>query len=255
MKILMLATLLLPMARAQSLPVVPMQTNDPEQLAQSLRRKAPIAIGDCNALDLWECHPDQPRRITDISMRWVQLDEDPELEAILVTEAEAENAYAAFIFDKQGAWNLVGSFFDRQWTRDREELIRVQKLTQDSPSLLLVNRDLGGSGSVIFTTEAFQLREGKLWPVITITGKEENAFPSPSVRRQQILSSPSRLIIHTIREEPPGRVIQNKCEVRRWDAARHAFISVANEDVEYCDPKTGKPIKGKSSWVRLPVYP
>jgi hypothetical protein len=255
MKRLIFGTVLLSLLRAQSLPVVPMQTDDPDQLAQRLRRKEPIPTGDCRALNLWECHPDEPRRITDISMRWVQLDEDPQLEAILITEAKAENTYAAYIFDRQGTWNLVGAFFDRQWTSDGQGLIRVQKLTEDSPSLLLVTRDLGGSGSVILTTEAFQLREGKLWPVITITDKEEDAFPSPSIRRQQVLSSRSRLVIHTMREEPPGHVAQNKCEVRRWDAIRHEFTTAAGEETEYCEPKTGKPIKGKSSWAGLPIYP
>jgi hypothetical protein len=255
MKTLIFATLLLSTLLAQSLPVVPMQTKDPDQLAQSLRQKKPMPISDCKALELWECHPDETTRITDISIRWVQLDEDPELEAILVTEAKAENAYAAYIFDKQGTWNLVGSFFDRRWTRDGQGLIRVQKLTEDSPLLLLVNRDRGGSGSSIFTTEAFQLREGRLWPVIEITDKEYDSFPSPRVQTQQVYSTPSRLVIHTAREKPPGRVVRNACEVRRWDAAKHAFVTVANEQMEYCDPKTGKPIKGKSSWAGLPVYP
>jgi len=255
MKRMILGILLSSVLGAQSLPVVPLQTDDPDDLAQRLRKKEPIPTGDCRALGLWECHFDEPRRITDISIRWVQLDEDPQLEAILITEATAENTYAAYIFDKHGPWNLVGSFFDRQWTSDGQGLIRVQKLTEDSPSLLLVTRDLGGSGSVIITTEAFQLREGKLWPVITITGKQELLFPSPSIRRQEVLSSRDRLVIHTVREEPPGRVIQNQCEVRRWDAIRHAFTSAATEEKQYCDAKTGKPVKGKSSWAGLPIYP
>lgn len=93
---------------------------------------------DCKTLDPGECHPDDPTRVTDISVRWVQLDDDPELEAIIVTEAKSENAHAAYIFDKRGAWNLVGSFF-AQRSRDGQELIRVQKLTEDSPALLVVN--------------------------------------------------------------------------------------------------------------------
>ena len=66
---------------------------------------------DCKALDLWECHPDDPTRVTDVSVRWVQLDDDPELEAIIVTQAKSENTYAAFVFDKKGTWSLVGSFY------------------------------------------------------------------------------------------------------------------------------------------------
>jgi hypothetical protein len=157
MRTLIFVVLLSATLSAQALPVVPMHTNDPDQFAQDLRNKEPIPIGDCSALNLWECHPDDPTRIPDISIRWVQLDQDQELEAIFVVKAEDEHTYAAYVFDKRGTWNLVGSFFDRQWTSDGQELIRVQKLTEDSPPLLLVNRDLGGSGSSIFTTEAFQL--------------------------------------------------------------------------------------------------
>lgn len=80
MKILVFPIFLLFTLHAQSLPVIPMQNNDPDQLAQNLRLKKPLPAADCNALDLWECHSDEPTRITDISVRWVQLDEDPELE-------------------------------------------------------------------------------------------------------------------------------------------------------------------------------
>ena len=256
MKTSIFTALLLTSVRAQPLPVVPMQTNDPDQLARSLREKKPLmAMRDCNALNLWECDPGDPTRVTDISVRWVQLDADPELEAIIVTEANSENTYAAFVFNKQGAWNLVGSFFDRHWSSDGQELIRVRKLTEDSPVLLLVNRDLGGMGSSILTTEAFQPREGKLWPVLMIVNKEDNLFPSPNVQRQHVLASPTRLVIHTVREEPPGRVIHNVCEVWQWDAAKHAFVQVVNEQMKYCNPRTGTPIAGKSFWAGLPVYP
>ena len=63
-----------------------------------------------------------------MSVRWVQLDEDPELEAILVTEAKAENTCAAYIFDKRGAWNLVGSFFGSNWQADGQDLIRIEEV-------------------------------------------------------------------------------------------------------------------------------
>ena len=116
----------------------------PDQIMQSLRDRKPLMpAADCHALDLWECHPDEPARVADISIRWVQLDEDPELEAVLVTEAKAEFSYAAHIFDKRIQWNLVGSFFCRTERCDGNTLIRVQKLTEDMPPLLFRHRDLG----------------------------------------------------------------------------------------------------------------
>lgn len=99
------------------------------------------------------------------------------------------------------------------------------------------------------------MRGGKLWPVITITDKLDSLFPTPFVQRQQVLSSPSRLVIHASREEPPGNVVQNKCEVLRWGTASHTFVTVANEEREYCNSKTGRPVKGKSYSSGLPVYP
>lgn len=253
---LIFAAILSATLSAQSLPLVPLQIGNPDQLARGLRDKQPIPSGDCNALNLWECHPDDPDRITDISIRWVQLDDDPELETILVTQAPAEDRYAAYIFDKQGSWNLVGSFWDRKWSTDGQRLVRVQQLTKDSPTLLFVTRDLGGSGSSILTTEAFQLRGGKLWPVMTITDQEEATLPAPGERlQQQVFSSDNRLVIFSSRERPPGRLIERKCEVRRWDASMHAFVPAASEQAEYCDPKTGKPIEGKSSRAGLPLFP
>ena len=69
-----------------------------------------MPIADCTALDLWECHSDYPERVSDVSLRWVQLDDDPELEAILIVEAKAEWTYVAYVFDKQESWKMVGSF-------------------------------------------------------------------------------------------------------------------------------------------------
>jgi hypothetical protein len=243
---------------AQPLPVVRMEMS-PGQLVRGLRDKNPtFPIGDCHALDLWECHPYHPTRTTDISfisLRWVQLDDDPELEAILITEAKAESTYVAYVFDKQGkSWNLVGALWCYREC-DAINFIRVQKLTEDSPPLLLCYRDLGGSGSVLMTAEVFQLREGKLWRVFEIGNRSDMLFPSHVIKTQNVLATDHRLVIHTIREEPPGHIVRNSCEVRRWEAAKHTFIRVPGERLDYCDPKTGKPIPDKSFPTGLPVFP
>ena len=238
-------------AQDHTLDVVPLQT-DPEQIARALRdRTATIPRADCSALDLWECTPDEPRRSTDVSLRWVQLDDDPELEAVLVVEAPEEDSNVAYVFDRQGTWRLVGSFFCRALRCDAQNLIRIQQLTKDSPRLLWVTRDLGGSGSSLLTTEMFQLREGKLWPVMQLT--DQDAFMlSPYRETQTLLTSDNRIVIHTAHEEPPGREVSDKCEVRRWAPAQHAFIAAPADQAVYCDAKTGKPIPGKSHEVLLP---
>ena len=139
MHYLALFLILLSKLSAQALPLVPMRM-DPDQLLRSLRDKTPaMPRADCGALDLPGCQPEEP--VSDISLRWVQLDDDPELEAILITETKAARTYFAFVFDKQAAWNMVGNF-NCYRNCDVNQLIRVQRLTGDSPSLLLLYRDL-----------------------------------------------------------------------------------------------------------------
>jgi hypothetical protein len=254
MKLLLLFLVVLSKVSAQPLPVVPMQM-DPDQLFRSLREKKPVMpMADCTALGLWECHPDDPRRLADVSLRWVQLDDDPELEAVLVIEGEAEDAFVAYVFDKQRTWNLVGSFFCWRRRCDASSLIRVQKLTEDSPPLLLCYRDLGGSGQVLLTTEGFHLRDGKLWPAFQAKNYEEVGFAHPYSESQRVLTSHNRLVIHTILEKPPGKTARNGCEVWRWDPAKYSFVPVPAERGEFCDPKSGKPIQGKSFPTGLPIH-
>jgi hypothetical protein len=258
MKTLLLTALLLTELSAQSLPVVPLQM-DPDQLARSLReRMSLMPEADCKALEILECQPNTSARVMDMSVRWVQLDNDPDLETVFVVNAPSGIGYGAYVFDKQRTWNLVGSFFCRDPRCDGDTIMRVEKLTEDSPPLLLYYHDLGGigSGSTLLTTEGFQLRGGKLWPAFEVTNYEEAFFATPLfARRRRVLASPNRLVIHTIREEPPGQLVQNRCEVWRWDAERYAFVPVANEQTTYCDPETGKPLAGKSHLTRLPGYP
>src|ERR1039457_6680537 len=227
---------------------------DPDQLARGLRDKDPtFPTGDCQALDLWECHPDDPKRITDISIRWVQLDDDPELEAILITKEES--TYMAYVFDKQGtAWNMVGSLSCYR-ACDANRFIRVQKLTEDSPTLLLCYRDLGGMGSTLMTTEAFQLRRGKLWRVFEIDDFSDVLFPSEVIRTQSVLASRDRLVIHTIREQPPGHRVRSSCDVWRWETSKHTFVQFPAERLKYCDPQTGNPIAGKAFPTPFPIHP
>jgi hypothetical protein len=166
--------------------------------------------------------------------------------------------YMAYVFDKQRAWNLVGSFPCRDTRCDLDTMMRVRKLTDDSPPLLLYYHDLGGigSGSTLLTTQAFQLRGGKLWPAFEVTNYQEAFFSTPLyANRRRVFASPNRLVIHTIREEPPGQIVQNKCEVLRWDTVKYTFVPVVNEQATYCDPKTGIPIEGKSYLTRLPAQP
>ncbi len=255
MKTTLLVLISLSPLAAQALPVVPFQS-DPEQLFRSLRnRTPPTPATDCRALDLWECHPDEPRRAQDIALRWVQLDTDPQLEAILTLHAEAEDSNVAYVFDRAATWNLVGSFFCRRNRCDVDQMIRVHKRTLDSPPLLICYRDLGGSGTVTFVNQVFHLRAGQLWPVFQLATYEYWPFGNAQSRIRKVRASDRRLVIHTIEERPPGSAPRNTCEVWQWDAPKFTFTTNAAERKQYCQDATGKPIPGQSYPVSLSLLP
>jgi hypothetical protein len=228
----------------------------PDQSARSLRDAAPlIPAADCSALDLSECNAQAPKPVRDIWVRWLQLDDDRELEAVLVMEAEAEWTHMAYVFDRQGKWNLVGSFSCYRHYCDPHNLVRVQRLTLDSPPLVLVYRDEGGSGTVTLVTHGFQLRGGKLWPAIDIYNYEQTPFVKPYKQREAVFAHENRLVVQTLREQPPGAREQSSCRVLGWDTAKHAFVEIPEDRARYCDAQTGKPIAEKSHWTGLPFHP
>jgi hypothetical protein len=227
---------------------------DPEQLARGFLEKSVPPYSDCDTSVLWDCPSDGAFRATDVTLRWVQLDDDPELEAFLVTKSPLHGGYFGYVFDQRGtAWNLVGSFMcSRQC--DGNDLLRVRKLTEDSPTVLLFYRDLGGSGSTIMTTTAYYLHEGKLWPVIEITNFQWAALPPPlRTERRTVLASKDRLVIHTVAEQE-GRV-RDSCEVHRWDAKGTKFVPAPADRDAYCSARMGKPIPDKAYSIGLPVAP
>lgn len=52
----------------------------PDQIVLSLRTtKPPMPPADCAALSVFACKLEFPMPVRDISIRWIQLDDDPEL--------------------------------------------------------------------------------------------------------------------------------------------------------------------------------
>jgi hypothetical protein len=240
---------------AGPLAVVPVKT-DPEKLAHSFLVQPPPPYSDCDTSVLQACPGGGFNDATDVTLRWVQLGEDPDLEAILITgPLLSPSVYVAYVFDRQGsAWNEIGSFMcSRQC--DANELIRVQNLTDASPPLVLFYRDLGGSSSTILTTTAYCLYAGKLWPALEVTNFKWFGLPPPErTEHSTVLASKDRLVLHRSFQKRGGRV-GNTCEVRRWDEMGHEFVLAPADRSEYCDVKTGKPIPGKSHSTGLPVVP
>ncbi|HEY4365181.1 MAG TPA: hypothetical protein VGN17_29735 [Bryobacteraceae bacterium] len=235
---------------ADPLPVVPMK-GTPEELARSFVVQQQDS---CDRSVVIVCP--EFFTATDVTLRWVQLDDDEDLEAILTTGPMLAPlpVYFVYLFDRQGTkWNEVGSLTcSRQC--DPNNVVRVQKLTDDSPPLVLFYRDLGGSASTLFTTTGYELHEGKLWPAMEVANFVWGGLPPPEREwHRTVLASKDRLVIHTV---PSASTREREtCEVQRWDAQSHQFVPVPADSSKYCDTRTGKPLPGKAYVVGLPVVP
>ncbi|MBL8294123.1 MAG: hypothetical protein JNN08_19925 [Bryobacterales bacterium] len=247
-----LSEILVALLMAQALPITPMRLS-PQEIATNLLYGVPeMSRADCAALDLWECHKDEPTRSNDLSERWLQLDEDPELEAILVTEAKAEWSYAAYVFDEQKpGWNLVGAFLCRSNRCDINALVSVRRLTEDSPPLVLLQRDIGGAGTATIHVDGYELVAGRLRPAFEVTQFEDVPFGDAYTTTRRVLGSQKHLVIHSVRRER-GQVVGLGCEVMKWDRARHQFVIDQGARIQFCDPKSGDPLPGKAHPVGAP---
>ena len=219
--------------------IVPMQSS-PDQIYLHLRdRKTVLPASDCSPLDLSACNPQKGARpVTDISLRYIQLDADPELEAILLTQAPEEWTYMVFVFDKQRQWNLVGSFnCYRNCHVDR--FVQVARLIDTSPVMLLIGRDQSGSAGYSMALEGFVLNGGKLYPSLQITELQAMVFPQPNRLEERLYEKGGRLIVESIRQDGKKGQQSRTCSVMRWDQRRLEFVEEAGNSGP-CDLKAAR---------------
>jgi hypothetical protein len=217
---------------AEALPVVPLQFT-PDQIALSLRTtKPPMPPADCHALNAFECSLENPTPVRDISIRWVQLDDDSELEAIIVASMEAEWDRFAYVFDKNRTWNLIGAIPCYRRCPGLE-FVRVGYLTTDSPIFVILRRDLGGPDHEILAYSGYHLRGGRLWPAFEF----EPEFNSDTRQRTlHINRHENRLILRAT------GTAKLTCSVLRWDAKTFRFVDVPSETKSLCAQQIGTPI-------------
>jgi hypothetical protein len=237
---------------AEALPVVPLQFT-PDQIALSLRTtKPPMPPADCHALNAFECSLENPTPVRDISIRWVQLDDDSELEAIIIAKMESEWDYFAFVFDWKRTWNLVGNIMcERHCYASDINFVRAHKLTQNAPIFLIARRDLGGSGSSLDTRTFFLLRDGRLRKAFEVMDRWVGLPPPEHTEKIELRQSGPWLIHHTIHEEPPESPARHACKVLTWSPQQLTYIEAPTQRPNFCNPKTGRPYTDKS-WPITP---
>jgi len=238
---------------AEVLPVVPLQWT-PQQIFNGLRTtKPPMPAADCKALKIFACQLSYPTRVEDISLRWVQLDDDPEREAIIVARAEREWDYIALVFDWRKTWNLVGAVWcARHCIGGDPSFVRVQNLSEFTPAFVIFRRDLGGSGHSLDTRTFYHLRNGQLHQVFELTDATMYmSVPDTSVETVRLHQSDRWIIHHTVHESPPGKNRKDTCKVLTWSASQFRFIDAPSQNANFCDPTTNRPIFGKTFSTRL----
>ena len=237
---------------AEPSPVVAMQWS-PDQIALSLRTtKPPMPAADCAALGVFACKLSYPEASPDVSIRWVQLDDDPELEAVIVANMKAEWDYFAFVFDRKQTWNLVGKMrCERHCYTEGNGFVQVYKLTENAPIFLVVRRDLGGSGSSLDTRTFFHLSGGALQKAFEVTDQSVFLFQG-YIEKIKFRQAKNWLIQHTTREEPPESTPKHSCKVLTWSPRQLTYIDAPEQQPNYCNPKTGRPFADKT-WG-IPAY-
>jgi hypothetical protein len=225
----------------------------PDQIVLSLRTtKPPMPPADCAALSVFACKLEFPMPVRDISIRWIQLDDDPELEAIVIAKMETEWDYFAFIFDWKKTWNLVGNMMcERHCYANDTNFVRAHKLTENAPIFLVARRDLGGSGSGLDTRTYFQLRGGRLLKAFEVMDIWVGVPPPEHTEKIDLRQSGPWLIHHTIREEPPESPAKHSCKVLTWSPQQLTYIEAPNQRPHFCNPKTGRPLADKT-WPIIP---
>lgn len=191
----------------------------------------------------------------EVTLRWVNLDADPELEAILIEERREEWQHVATIYDRQsGAWKGLDQFQCRRNCR-AESFVSIHKLTEDSPKLLFIHQDEGGSDGWILTHRGYHLSDGKLRPAIRYLQRLDNTFSRISASQEHLYAMKNDLVAHRMEQSAETKRWTNTCSVMAWSKTRSTFEPTPAKQATYCDAKTGKPIKDKSWLTALPASP
>lgn len=161
-----------------------------------------------------------------VRLERVQLDSDPELEALVRFERDGAGAFAVVLDFTGGEWREVGRF-NTWWNyakADGEGLVELRETVEAGVQDLVVRTRNGGTEDSRTVLEVWRLRAGKMVVVVTLT-EQETAMEHPSGEvystAARVSFSLGRMAVENVRQ--PGEKRTRAAFV--WNAAQFRFIA------------------------------
>lgn len=159
-----------------------------------------------------------------VRLERVQLDGDPELEAVVRFEREGAGAFAVVLDSGGGGWREAGRF-NTWWNfvkADGERLVELRETVETGVKDLIVRTRNGGTEDSRTVLEVWRMREGRMVAVLSVT-ERETAMEHPSgdvySTAARVAFALGRVTVEAVRQ--PGDKRTRAAYV--WDAARFRF--------------------------------
>ncbi|MCC6539662.1 MAG: hypothetical protein IT162_19085 [Bryobacterales bacterium] len=191
--------------------------------------------------------------IPEVQFRTLNLDADPELEAVLVIATPHSPGASAHIFDFQaGGWWEAGTLFTgggRWEPRQAERLISFRQIV-DYPQWDIVVRRQTASGSGVSTDELalYRMQRGSLYRTfVTVESHYEFVVGGGAIEQEVEVEpkddesrKPPLLVVrsqtsNTSGESKPRR--QSSCETWRWNNRQFQFVIDASARAQCQEPR------------------
>ncbi|GAB4358805.1 MAG: hypothetical protein OHK0021_03010 [Bryobacter sp.] len=197
----------------------------------------------CRLLDLNSCKPAESLAESDVALRWVNLDTDAELEAILTVGNHGMYPPSVYLFDRRDSWRMVGRFQRQKYTTRNEFLTLVETLRKDVPQWIFLERDLSGSGGLL-TLQCFALLRGSLKPMFELVLYNDQMIGNHPVTVTEHLfkSSNSDLAIYRHEWNKQNKTARHSCRQLRYSPDAEKFVETKGD---LCGAD-GKPVPEKS---------
>lgn len=171
----------------------------------------------------------------EIGIERVQMDSDPEFEALVRYEKPGEGIHAVILDAGREGWMRAGGF-NAWWSLtedDRKRFVELRPAVEAPIQDVFVRTRSGGTEEERITLEIYRLREGKLVNVLSIVEYlSAMEHPSGDVFNTTVTlhSRPGRIVSESVRR-PGGRRV---CTVYRWEPNSFRFQPATGELPDPC---------------------